>query len=599
MSLESLLRIYAELGIKLALKDNDRLQVDSPKGALTASLRDALIAHKPDLIATLKARQKQESSPPQALSFADDSEFTESRPPARPPQISSEATSLIREQPVTTTPSQFVNIEAEVNKVLSGSDYDVSVMDSKDVAVRQIISAQLLSALAGENFNQHGHARGAFFTHGYFDDTVSQLQTADSAAERAAAARKLGVVRDPKASPYLIALLQDGAPDLRRAAVESLGQIGDPAAIAPLNELLLRETSRQLPEAVIRHAINSITVTEAQRPCVPASPAQLDLPAPKREIFADYLSSVEPCALLSNSTPSLVPVSSVTLSSADNSLEAAEEELRQEEAALRKAADALERKRAEAETARTKAEEEARMKAECEAQVRKEIEARIRAEEETRRRMAAEAERQKAEEEARVKAEQEARSRAQEEALLRAEEEALFRLEAETLKQAAEELARKRSETEAARKLAEEQARLRAAEEARLRAEEEARVRAREEARREAEEEMRRRVEEELRRRLKEEALRRAEEEALARAAEEARVNAELEARVLAELEAKRKAEEEVRLRAEEELRAREAEETHRRAEEERRRREVEKRQRAEEVRLRLEQETLMQVAAD
>jgi len=84
------LQIYAELGIKLALKDNDPLQVDSPKGALTTSLRDALIAHKPDLIAILKARQGQDSHPPRATNLADDSEVTESRPPARTPQTSPE-----------------------------------------------------------------------------------------------------------------------------------------------------------------------------------------------------------------------------------------------------------------------------------------------------------------------------------------------------------------------------------------------------------------------------------------------------------------------------------------------------------------------------
>ena len=436
MTAASLMQMCAELGIKLELKgdDNNRLQVDAPKGALTAALRDALAAHKPELIAILKTRQEA-SRPTQTSTFEQDSEVTESRVPTSTTGNSPEATPLILEQPLTNPPSQLDGTDLAVSKLLSGSEYD---------------------------------------------DAVNQLRTGDSPSERAAAARKLGVLGNPKAIADLVASLQDGAPEVRRAATESLGQIGDRSAIAPLNELMLRETSRQLPEAVIRHAINSITVTAVKRsstPDVPAlrvaetpvvktemparsvaeppaarteTPTTTQTPAPKREIFADYLRSFEERAPLT--TPIALPGPTTTPVSSRNSLDVAEEQLRQEEEALRRAADALERKRAEAEAARARAEDEARIKAESEARVRMDIEARIRAEEEARRRMAEEAARQKAEEEARVKAEQEARSRAEKEALLRAEEEARFRLEAETLRKAAEELARKRAVSEAARK---------------------------------------------------------------------------------------------------------------------------------------------------
>jgi hypothetical protein len=59
MSVESLMHTCAELGIRLALKgdDNDRLQVDAPKGALTASIREGLTAHKADVISLLKTKQ--------------------------------------------------------------------------------------------------------------------------------------------------------------------------------------------------------------------------------------------------------------------------------------------------------------------------------------------------------------------------------------------------------------------------------------------------------------------------------------------------------------------------------------------------------------
>jgi hypothetical protein len=73
----------AELGIKLALKedDNDRLRVAAPKGALTAALRDALAAHKPDLIAILQA--KQPASPPTQASTAEQ-DSAEARVKAEP-----------------------------------------------------------------------------------------------------------------------------------------------------------------------------------------------------------------------------------------------------------------------------------------------------------------------------------------------------------------------------------------------------------------------------------------------------------------------------------------------------------------------------------
>ena len=93
MTVESLIKTCEELGIKLALKADDdaRLQVDAPKGALTASLRDALAAHKPDLITFLKAKQ-QTSRPVQAPSSDRDSEITETRAPASSTWKSPEAT---------------------------------------------------------------------------------------------------------------------------------------------------------------------------------------------------------------------------------------------------------------------------------------------------------------------------------------------------------------------------------------------------------------------------------------------------------------------------------------------------------------------------
>ena len=543
MSAPAIMQMCAELGIKLALKgeDNDRLQVDTPKGVLTTAIREAITAQKTDIIAALKSKQVSPKS--QLQIHSQDPDTTVTRTPASTP-TSPEATFLILEQPLADPPGQFDRVEVEVNKLLSGSDYDSSIVGSKDPATRQNVSAQLLAALARQNSAQQGRARQAFLNHGFFNDAATELQSADSPAERAGAARKLGAVRSPKAIAPLVASLEDRAPEVRRAAVESLGQLGDPSAVPLLNELLSRETSHQLPSAVIRDAINAIAFHEGKHPSVsessspqiveseeggPQVKSETSSSTSKREISAEYLSSFEnrlSRTSYESSAPS-VPTS--------NSFDAAEEQLRQEEEALRRAADALERKRSK-----------------------------------------------------------EAPKRAAKEAQQSAEEDVRYRLEAETLRKAAEKLARKRSEAAAVRKRAEAEA----AEQPRLRAAEEARVQAAEEARRPAP----RRAEEEyahqeaLERHLAEEAQLRHEQETLKQVAaelarrrselDEARQRAEVEARLLTEAEELAKAEQETRQQEVE--RQRLEAQARRRAEEEQleeaRRRAAEERQQAAEL---------------
>src|SRR5438128_2725669 len=97
-----------------------------------------------------------------------------------------------------------------------------------------------------------------------FDEATRDLLTGDSAATRALAARKLEVFGNSLATPHLITALSDSAPEVRRAAVEVLGHLGDAAAIDPLNALLRRETSEQVPETAIQHAIYSIAMLETK-----------------------------------------------------------------------------------------------------------------------------------------------------------------------------------------------------------------------------------------------------------------------------------------------------------------------------------------------
>ena len=270
MSVESLMQTCADLGIKLALKgdDNDRLQVDAPKGTLTAPLREALAANKSELIAALKSKQNSTISQPETISVDPDETVTQT--PASISSSSSEATRSMPKNTQTNLPHQVAGTEIEVVSLLNGNDYDTSVIDAKDPVARQNISVQLLAAIAAEDSAQRDRAKQAFVNHGFFNEATSDLRSADSPAERAAAARKLGIVGKREATTHLVASLEDGAPEVRKASVESLAQIGDPSAIAPLNALLLREKSRQLPAGVIRDAINSIAVNE-KRPAASAS----------------------------------------------------------------------------------------------------------------------------------------------------------------------------------------------------------------------------------------------------------------------------------------------------------------------------------------
>jgi HEAT repeat protein len=93
--------------------------------------------------------------------------------------------------------------------------------------------------------------------HGYFDDATRDLRVAESDNERAAAARRLSFVHDREATPHLIGALSDTSADVRRAAVEALMDLRDPAAIGPLNTLSKTENDRKVPRTLIKHAIEA------------------------------------------------------------------------------------------------------------------------------------------------------------------------------------------------------------------------------------------------------------------------------------------------------------------------------------------------------
>ena len=148
----------------------------------------------------------------------------------------------------------------EVGSLLAGHSYDETIINTQHDDARQMVAAELLAALAGRNTVRHERAREAFIKYGYFDDATRTLRTAESPAERASAARSLGLVRDQSATPHLVAALEDDSPEVRRAAVESLAEVRDPAGVAALEALRDREKDRRIPAALIQHAIEASVI---------------------------------------------------------------------------------------------------------------------------------------------------------------------------------------------------------------------------------------------------------------------------------------------------------------------------------------------------
>src|SRR5205085_10772977 len=135
-----------------------------------------------------------------------------------------------------TKPVDIEGVRAEVEHLLAGESYNERVVGAASRETRQLVATELLSAIAGRNLERRERAREAYIKHAYLDEATYDLRTADAPAERAYAARALGSVRDRAATPHLVAALEDSAPEVRRAVVDALRDMRDPAAIIPLNE---------------------------------------------------------------------------------------------------------------------------------------------------------------------------------------------------------------------------------------------------------------------------------------------------------------------------------------------------------------------------
>ncbi len=174
---------------------------------------------------------------------------------AEPEAVEAEAPAAVTQIEPAVAPEPE-RVQAETRLLLEGGDYDRGVIGTRDPVARQMIAAELLSALAGRNPQRRERAGAIFVEQGYYDETARDLREADAPAERAAAARSLALFGDRAATPLLIAALEDPMLDVRRAAVEALGALRDPSAVAPLEALLERERTERnrIPPRVIRNA---------------------------------------------------------------------------------------------------------------------------------------------------------------------------------------------------------------------------------------------------------------------------------------------------------------------------------------------------------
>ena len=168
---------------------------------------------------------------------------------------------------------RIAQVNEEAQKLINGSAYDESVIGSPNPETRQLVGAELLAAIVGRNATRREHARAAFMKHGYFDDATRDLRIAESANERSAAARRLSFVHNSEATPHLVGALDDPSPDVRRAAVEALMDLRDPAAIGPLNSLMQTENDRKVPRTLIKHAIEACATAPAAEVPLAAAPS--------------------------------------------------------------------------------------------------------------------------------------------------------------------------------------------------------------------------------------------------------------------------------------------------------------------------------------
>lgn len=292
-------------------------------------------------------------------------------------------------------------------------------------APQSVVGASLVDLEHSENSNklQQERARRLFLDHGYFDEAVQDLRGAKSPAERAAAARALGLFGSQRGTAHLIAAMFDNDPEVCSAAEEALGQISDPMV------------------AKVSGSEVSTGQAEKATKAKPAEPATVNSITVENEITVQQMVN-DP----SDST--------VTIPAATDE----ENQILLEEQAVKETVEQLGRQIVEITSALNEAENEVRWRIEREGKLRVEAAERRREEEELQKRAVEEAQTRRAQEREAVAAEQAARLKSESDAQRYSDEQMNLRLKAARLRLAGVELGRQRAEMETARQEAAEAA---------------------------------------------------------------------------------------------------------------------------------------------
>lgn len=297
---------------------------------------------------------------------------------------------------------------------LSGSSTAPTILDTGDADVRQLVAAELLAAITGSDeeaasssqdqpssrfeqqdngelvppkdhssgYQKQERARQLFIDYGYLDEAISSLRATESPEERADAARTLGIVGSQRGTASLIAALFDDAPEVRKAAEEALGRIGDPSvSIGPISTMISGDIDYGAPYMVRPSEAETTSVEEIE-----------------------IGSSGEGAPANVHSDAGEISLQQTTANDTDTVTEASPEfeELDQ----IRNNIAELERILVEAVAARTEADRQASVRAEQESAFRAEAAARRREDEETRKRAEEKAARRRSEDDRKMAAEQ-------------------------------------------------------------------------------------------------------------------------------------------------------------------------------------------------
>ena len=355
-----------------------------------------------------------------------------------------------------------------VKEFLAGRSGEANVAAPEDKATRDVVAAELLAAMSGsgtvetstaspekalsteqspENATpqEQERARQLFLDHGYFDETVQNLRAAISPAERAAAARTLGMVGSQRATAHLIAAMFDKDPEVRNAAEEALSQVGNQTGDNVAAVALATDETR-----VDEAASASSFVKEPEPPIEVAekSPNATAGAADAASTPASSVQSVEDPSQQMITAPETVP--DLT---APNSAAAASEAdpLLREEQTISETTAQIPQQILAAATAFKDSEAEVRRRTEREAELQAEATAERLKDEELQKRAEEAVEVRRTRERDAMAAERAARLEAEAESRRYADEETNLRLKAASLRLDAADVARRRASLETAR----------------------------------------------------------------------------------------------------------------------------------------------------